>query len=121
MTPSIFMRHAGTQLKKFLGMNHTDVESFDKLYTYVEVPGIVVYRADEDDPDGDLMVLRAEEPLLLNRRAMVVTNPDIAKYGSFNSQFLCESGDVPTVYLRGYKGFFEEIDIEWLFRIYFIR
>ena len=121
MIPSIWLKHPGNQLKKFLGLTHDEVEGFDKQYQYVEVAGIVVYRADEGDPDGDLMILRAAEPLKLSKRAMIVTNPELAKYGVFNSQFLCEPDDVPTVYLRGYRGFFEEVDIDWLFRIYFIR
>ena len=118
MTPSIWLRHAGTQLKKYIGLDHEDI-GFDKLYTYIEVEGKVVHR---DDPEeGDLMVLRAKMPVDLKKRALVQYHPDLSKYGIVNSQYIMEPGEIPTVYLRGHDGFFEEMELPWLFRIYFIR
>jgi hypothetical protein len=119
MTPLVFIRHSGSQLRKFLGLDHKDV-SFDNNYTFVEVKGKVIFRNDPEDEDS-LMVLRAAEPLKLAKRAFVVTNPDLAKYTPFNSQALLEPGDIPTVYIHDYTGTFEEMNLEWLFRLYFIR
>lgn len=116
----MFARHAGNQLKKWLGITHTDDVTYDNSYTYVEVPGKVVYRS-EEDADDNLMVLRAPEDFKINRRSFVVTNPEIGRYTPYSSEGLYEPGETPTVYIHNYEGFFEEMELEWLFRIYFIK
>ena len=118
MTERIFLKHSGNWLKKWIGLVHDKIQ-FDNRYTYIQVPGKVVWR--EEPEEGTLMVLRSSEPLELKCRAMVETNPDLGKFGLVTSQFLLEPGDIPTVYFRGYHGYYEELELEWLFRIYFIQ
>lgn len=115
----IFAKHAGNQLKKWLGLTHDDI-GFDDKYMYAEVPGKVVYRSEPSD-DESLMVLRSSEPIALARRSMVVVNPDLGKFTSYNCETIFEPGEVPTVYIHNYDGFYEEMELDWLFRFYFIR
>lgn len=116
----MFARHAGNQLKKWIGKTHDQV-SFDSSYTFIEVAGKVVYRSDPEVDDTNLMVLRSEEMLKVNRRCVIATNPEIGKFANYNSEVFLEPGDVPTVYIHNYEGSFEEMGLDWLFRIYFIK
>lgn len=115
----MFARHAGNQLKKWLGVTHDEV-TYSNDYTIVEVPGKVVYRSEEDDAHN-IMVLRSSTPIKVSRRCMVVVNPDLGKFGMYNSQYICEPGDIPTVYLHNPNTFFEDMGLEWLFKIYFLK
>jgi hypothetical protein len=115
----IFARHGGNLLRKWLGTTHDKV-GFSKEYLYAEVPGKVVYRSDEED-DDNLLVLRSSEPIALTRRSMVVVNPDLGKFANYNCESIFEPGEIPTVYVHNYDGFFEEMELDWLFRFYFIK
>lgn len=113
-----FARHAGNQLKKWLGLDHDKV-GFSAEYLYAEIPGKVVYRSDEDEEP--LMVLRSSDPIALGRRSMVVVNPDLGKFANYNCESIFEPGEIPTVYVHGYDGHYEEMELDWLFRFYFVK
>lgn len=115
----MFARHAGNQLKKWLGVTHDEI-SYSNDYIIAEVPGKVVYRSDVED-DHDLMVLRSATPLTVNRRCMVIVNPDLGKFGNYNCESICEPGETPTVYMHSPSTFFEDMGLDWLFKIYFIK
>jgi len=119
----MFAKHAGNQLKRFLGLNHTDDEvTFDNKYTYVELPGKVIYRSDPmDDSTENLMILEANTPVKLGIRCMVVVNPDLGIHTPYSSQMILEPGDQPRIYIHDFYGTYAEMDLDWLFRIYFIK
>ncbi len=124
MTPSLWIRHGGTQLKRFLGLEHKNKDvTFDDKYTYVQIGGKVAFRKEADEEEGvrDLLILYPSEPIQLKSRAMVVVNPDLSAHTAFNSQTILEPGEVPTVYIHDYSGTLEEMNLDWLFRIYLIR
>lgn len=114
-----FARHGGNQLKKWLGLAHDKV-GFDKEYIYAEVPGKVVYRTDPLE-STQLMVLRSSEPIAISRRSMVVVNPELGKFTQYNCESIFEPGESPTVYIHGYDGHYEDMELDWLFRFYFIK
>lgn len=118
----MFARHAGNQLKRFLGISHDGEVSYDDKYTYVEVGGKVAYRTDPmEDSTENLMILHPKEPIKIGRRSMVVVNPEVGMHTSYNCQYILEPGDTPTVYIHNFYGTYAEMDLDWLFRIYFIK
>jgi hypothetical protein len=114
-----FVKHAGSQLKRFLGITH-DQAKYNSEYMYAELPGKIVYRSDPLD-STQLMVLRSSEPIALGRRTMVVVNPDLGKFASYNCETIFEPGEIPTVYIHNYDGFYDDMELDWLFRFYFIK
>tara|TARA_R100000655_G_scaffold18668_7_gene39245 strand:+ start:11315 stop:11665 length:351 start_codon:yes stop_codon:yes gene_type:complete len=114
-----FVKHAGNQLKKWLNTDHQSV-GFDRTYLFAQVPGRVVYRSTPDD-DYKLMVLRSAEPVALRKRSMVIVNPDLGKFTPYNCESIYEPGESPTVYIHDYDGFYEEMELDWLFRYYFLK
>ena len=116
--PSFFLRHGGNLLQKFTGLKHEDV-NFDKQYTYAEIPGKIIYRSDEEE--APFMVLGPNRRVELKCRAMLEPNPTLYKVGTVSCPSILEPGDDILCYLRGYEGYFEELELDYLFRIYFIR
>ncbi len=113
-TPFVFMKHANSQLKKFLGIEHKDVD-FDKSYTYIKLPGKVVYNED------DLFIVQPDPQTTLAVRALVELNPEIHKFGIATNPSILEPGEIPTAYLHSEITSFSEMNLEWVFRVYFIR
>ena len=114
-----FMRHSGNQLRKWIGLDHEKV-NFDKEYTYAEFGGKVVFRS-EPDEDHDVMVIRPNDDITVHRRMMVTVNPRLGAFAPYNCEMICEPGEVPTVYMHGFDGFLEDLDLPWIFRCYFVR
>lgn len=114
--PSFFLRHGGNLLKKFTGLTHDNI-SFDKQYTYADIPGKIIWKSESED----LMVLGPQQKITLTCRAMVVPNPELFKVGTLSCPTIVEDGDEVICYLRGYEGYFEELELDYLFRIYFVR
>ena len=79
-----------------------------------------MYRSDPDEEHA-LMVLRSSQPIAIGRRSMVVVNPDLGKFANYNCETIFEPGEIPTVYVHDYDGHFEEMELDWLFRFYFVK
>jgi hypothetical protein len=121
MTPFIFAKHAGNQLRKFIGLTHDNEDTnYDSKYTFIELPGKVEYRS-EDEDYFNVLILAPRVPIKLTTRAFVVVNPELAKFTNFNCQTLYEVGDTPKIYIHNYTGGFTDMNLDWLFRIYFIK